>query len=150
MATKQSSRIQGLGFQTLAPGGSYSVNPRNLDNLMGQFTVSNEEAAGSGQVVYICGTDGTEAIPVYPQTVVSMETDAPFRIKFPKNKPDTNAGAGAANTGTATVCVGQLLLRGSGGASSAPGAPGAGSGSTAGGGGTGGTVGDTNNRFHFH
>ncbi len=139
----KSTRIQGEGTQTLAAGASVTIDPHvSLSGIssprgdaLAQFVVSNENAAGTGKNLYICGTDGLEALPIFPQTVVTLETDAPFKIK---NTSDT----------TITYTVGRLLIRGAGGGGSAPGSPASGSSSgsfDSGGGG----VGDTNNRFHF-
>jgi hypothetical protein len=98
-----SSRIQGQGVQSLAAAGSagdkVTIESKNRDQTRKQFVVSNLEAAGSGNVFYIMGTDGSEALPVFPQTSVTLETDSPFRLKNP-------------NVGAVSYVVGELFFRG--------------------------------------
>jgi len=128
---KRSSRIQGEGIQSIASGGSLSISNKDHDNTMAQFVVSNEAASGSGYNIYICGTDGVEALCIFPQTVVTLETDSPFRVKNP-------------SASSVNCTVGRVLLRGAGGGSAAADAASGGSNPNQGTGG----VGATNTRFH--
>jgi len=81
MSDIQSSRIQGQGIQTLTAGSLVTIEPKNRNQERKQFVVSNLEAAGSGNIIYICSTDGSEALPVFPFTTITLETDSPFRIR---------------------------------------------------------------------
>lgn len=87
------------------------------------MVVSNLAAAGSGLYLVILSTDGKEALPVFPETSVTFETDGEFRIYNPQ-------------TSSISYMVGELFLRG---VTAPVGGPGfAGSGSAGGGSGTGG------------
>lgn len=104
------SRIQGVtvisrsgpqsdGTTLLLAGESIIVKNNDRNNVMTQFVVGNNSIAGTSTPTpaYILGMDGVPALPVYPQTVVTLETDSPFRILNP-------------NTTQITIIIGQLLL----------------------------------------
>jgi len=123
----KSTRVQGYttedgqqGKVTLNPGAAVTVKNKDQANgaVMAQFTVGNSSTVAQGYIAYVCGMDGVPALPVYPQTVVTLETDSPFRVI-----------AESANAAAMTIVIGQLFLRGVlrfGGA----GAPAGGSGGT--------------------
>lgn len=75
------SEVIGQGIQSIPASGSVLIQARNRDRARKQFVVSNLEASGSGNTIYICGTDGNEALPVFPQESKTLETDSPFRLK---------------------------------------------------------------------
>ena len=113
----RNTRIQGQGVQTLAAGAKITIEPKNLDNLRTQFVVSNLETVASANVLYICSTDGKEALAVFPQTAVTLETDCYFVLKNP-------------TASTCSYIVGELFFLGghNGSAGSAGGASSGGSG----------------------
>ena len=74
------------------------VEPISRDREMLQFVISNLETVASGNVIYISGTDGKEALAVFPQTVATLLTDSRFRISSP-------------NSLVTGFIVGQLFLR---------------------------------------
>jgi len=115
MANIRSSRIEGWtaenpsiqngkGEITLdAFGGANDrivIRNKDRNNLMAQFVVGNNAAAGTTMPtpVYVAGLSGVAALPVYPQTGVTLETDSPFKIINPNATP-------------ITIIVGQLFLR---------------------------------------
>jgi hypothetical protein len=94
------SRLQGFGVGlTLVAGASVTVESKNRSEERAQFVVSNLAASGSGNNLYILSTDGNEAMPVFPQSSVTLETDSTFKVY--------NASAA-----TISYQVGQLYLRG--------------------------------------
>jgi len=116
------------GLISIVAGGSILVRNKDRNNLMSQFTVGNNSAVG-GAIIYVAGLDGIVALPVYPQTVVTLETDSPFRVLNPSN-------------GAVFCVIGQLFLRGVQSVAGAGGASGGGSDSAGGGsGGSGGSGG---------
>ena len=111
------TRIQGIapsgtpGLQAIASGTQVIVTNKDLNQVMTQFVVSNlasAPAAGTvGDNLYIAGTDGQEAIPVFPQTAITIETDSPFKIIFPATKAD-----GTASAASVKYVVAQLFYMG--------------------------------------
>jgi hypothetical protein len=95
----RNTRIQGQGIKTLAAGVSVIVTNRDRNNVMTQFVVANLEPVGSTNNLYIASTDGKEALPVFPNSVITLLTDSPFKII-----------AATANTGAVSYTVGQLFL----------------------------------------
>jgi|SRR6185436_12262786 len=93
------TRILGQGIQTLANGSTVIITNKDRTQEMTQFTVANLETVASARIIYIGGTDKTEALPVFPQQVVTLETDSPFSII-------NNSGA------TISYVVGQLFANG--------------------------------------
>jgi hypothetical protein len=102
-----SSRIRGQGIQALAAGGLVTIETKDRSQERKQFVVSNIETVASGNIIYVCSTDGFEALPVFPQTSVTLETDSPFRIKNP-------------TASQISYVVGELFFRGVTLASAAP------------------------------
>lgn len=78
----RSSKIVGQGTQAILTGTKYSVEvPVDEGSVQAQFVVSNEATTASALVVYITDTGGHNVMPVFPQTVVTLETDAPFNVR---------------------------------------------------------------------
>src|SRR6266702_4287969 len=99
----RSTRILGQGKSNLTPGTSITVQNIDKGNIMAQFVVSNLNAAAGG-IVHICGMDGVEALTVFPQTAVTLETDSAFKVLADASNADSS--------GHVTIVVGQLFLRG--------------------------------------
>lgn len=116
------TRIEGQGILSLAASANIIIRSKNRDADRRQFVVSNLDAS---LILYIAGTNGNEALPIFPQQTVTLETDAEFMLK------NMNAG------GPISYVVGELYGRFFGGS----GASGLGNISLSGGG-TGGAGGD--------
>lgn len=96
---QDSSRIEGQGIQSLTAGQFATVETKNRNQERKQFVVSNLETVASDNIIYITGTDSREALPVFPRTSVTLETDSPFRILNP-------------TVSTIQYVVGELFFRG--------------------------------------
>ncbi len=93
------TEIKGLGRQTLASGASIIITPTPTNSRQRQFVISNTGAIIDADILYLCDTAGNEAIAVFPQTAITLETDAPFRLTNPLDLAQAEI----------PYCVGQLI-----------------------------------------
>ena len=79
------SDLKGYGRASLASGGAIIITPRisGRDQSQKQFVISNMGTITDADVLYLCDTEGTEAIAIFPQTAITLETDSPFRLSNP-------------------------------------------------------------------
>lgn len=91
------TRIQGQGITSLTANVKVTIEPKNKGQERTQFVVTNMSSLVNDYIVYICSTDGSEALPVFARESKTLETDSPFRI-YCANAVD--------------VIVGELFLRG--------------------------------------
>ena len=95
-----STRILGSGIQQITNAQPIRV-PIESNAPQAQFIIGNLSDLTTAAVLYVCDTSGKEAVPVFAQQAITLETDSSFTIK-------------SSSASVTNYVLGQLIVRGLG------------------------------------